>query len=170
MDDIYNQIKHNLESEEENEHFLAYLQEYKDSQLKSRKNHEIIMNSFDDFFYHNTIYYNKTSKVFFNYIRESYIPYNEDNIMYYILDYLTNSKKQFNCQKLDTCTKQTMKNKIIRHIKENYNIYDNIADSETIQYLMNFLIPAIFKTKDEAKFFMTSLGDIILKKYNHKKS
>lgn len=169
MDSIYDEIKKNLESEEEKEHFLSYLKDYKDSQIKSRKNHEIIMNSFDDFFYHNTIYYNKTSKVFFNYIQENYIPYNEDNMIYYILDYLTASKEPYSGQKLDTCTKQTMKNKIIRHIKEVYNIYDNIADSESIQYLMNFLVPGIFKTKDEAKFFMTVLGDILMKKYTHKK-
>ena len=55
-----------------------------------------------------------------------------------------------------------MKNKIIRHIKENYNIYDNIADSESIQYLINFLVPAIFKTPGKKpKFSPASTAGLV---------
>ena len=166
MEQLFEEIKKHLDTDEEKDHFILYLKDYKNSQLLAKQNNEVIKNSFDDFFNNNNVYYNKTSRVYFNYVENNFIPYNEDNIVYYILDYLTNNKE---CNKLDTCTKQTMKSKILRHIKDNYNIYDNIADSETIQYLLNFLVPSIFKSKEEAKFLMTVLGDIILKKYNSTK-
>ena len=45
-----------------------------------------------------------------------------------------------------------MKSKILRHIKDNYNIYDNIADSETIQYLLNFLCQVFSNLKKKPNF------------------
>ena len=64
--------------------------------------------------------------------------------------------------------KKFIKTKILKEIKDKNGIYDNIPESETIQEIINFLVPTIFINKEYAKYFMISIGDIILKKYNDK--
>ena len=48
-------------------------------------------------------------------------------------------------------------------IKER-SIYDTIPESITLQNMISFLYPNIFIEKNIAKYFMITLGDIILKK------
>jgi hypothetical protein len=52
---------------------------------------------------------------------------------------------------------------IIKQIKER-NLFKSIPETETIQSVLNHLYPAIFKSKNEAKYFLTIIGDNILKK------
>jgi hypothetical protein len=59
--------------------------------------------------------------------------------------------------------KQMIKTKIQKKIKER-SIYDTIPESVTLQGLISFLYPNIFTDRNIAKYFMITLGDIILKK------
>ena len=52
------------------------------------------------------------------------------------------------------------------HDKKDNHIYQTIPESTTIQQVLNSLYPAIFSTKVEAKYFLTILGDNILRKEN----
>jgi hypothetical protein len=51
----------------------------------------------------------------------------------------------------------------MKRIKQN-NLLKSIPESETIQYVLDSLCPAFFTDKVEAKYFLTILGDNILKK------
>ena len=59
--------------------------------------------------------------------------------------------------------KMFIKIKILKEIKEKNSIYDNIPESETIQEIINFLTPTIFPNKEYSKYFLITIGDIILK-------
>lgn len=52
---------------------------------------------------------------------------------------------------------------ILKHIKDT-NLLKGIPESNTIQLILSFLYPVIFRKKVEAKYFLTILGDNLLKK------
>jgi hypothetical protein len=60
-------------------------------------------------------------------------------------------------------TKQRTKTQIIRKIKEK-SLFKTIPESETIQNVLSKLVPGIFPKKSLAKYFLTIVGDNILKK------
>ena len=61
--------------------------------------------------------------------------------------------------------KHQVKNKIIKKIKEK-NLFKSLPESNTIQIIIKHL-SLFFKTKEETKYFLTILGDNILKKNKH---
>ena len=62
--------------------------------------------------------------------------------------------------------KHKTKNNIIKLIKER-NLFTCIPETDTIQNVLNFFYPSIFSTKSQAKYFLTIIGDNILKKNSH---
>ena len=60
--------------------------------------------------------------------------------------------------------KNLTKYSILKTIKAN-SIYDTIPDTETIQSILNVLVPTIFDTKIYAKIFLITIGNIVLKKH-----
>jgi len=59
--------------------------------------------------------------------------------------------------------KYKIKNRIIKSI-QNRDILSSIPESCTIQNVIGHLYPALFRTRDHAKYFLTILGDVLLKK------
>jgi hypothetical protein len=59
--------------------------------------------------------------------------------------------------------KYRIKNKIIKSIQSR-DILSSIPESRTIQHVIGLLYPALFRTRDHAKYFLTILGDVLLKK------
>ena len=76
------------------------------------------------------------------------------------MNYLTNYHTNYDLQ---SNLKQQLKTKIIKKIKEK-SIYNNIPESSTIQDMISFLHPNFFNNRNYAKYFMITLGDIIMKK------
>jgi hypothetical protein len=64
---------------------------------------------------------------------------------------------------MNTPLKQQIKYKIHKKIKE-ISIYNTIPNSVTLQEVLSFLHPLLFTSKNAAKYFMTALGDIMMKK------
>jgi hypothetical protein len=52
---------------------------------------------------------------------------------------------------------------VIKLIKDR-NLFMSIPETDTIQNVLNVLYPAFFSSKNSAKYFLTSIGDNILKK------
>lgn len=149
----------NCKSESDIELFNQNLQSFYNSQKESQEEisvNDAIMNKFFD---EHNIYYNKTSKLFYHHTEENVILLNEDNILHYILEFITNNK----IKKLCVNQKTTLKNKIMRVIKDN-SIYDIIPETDIIQHILNCLYPTIFHNRDIVKLFLIILGNILMKR------
>ncbi len=170
INSLFDNIINNLEDESEHENLLTYLNNYiiQKNELKNKNNYyNTIINNF---FEENNVYYSKSSKIYFNYIDNNYIVCNEDNIIYYVVDYISNIINKSDYKNIiHVDNKMFIKIKILKEIKEKNSIYDNIPESETIQEIINFLTPTIFPNKEYSKYFLITIGDIILKKYNNQK-
>jgi hypothetical protein len=101
------------------------------------------VNSSDKYFYYNGIHYKD---------------YNEDDILHHILTTITKDRNLISW-------KYKTKVSIMKKIKDNY-LLKSLPESETIQNVILSIYPAFFKTKYEAKYFLTVIGDNILKKNN----
>jgi hypothetical protein len=104
-------------------------------------------------------FYYAQNNTFFEYDNKHYSKIKEDDILYNLLTGI--SKDDILIQ-----WKYKTKTNVIKLIKER-NLLKSIPETYTIQRILKFLSPAIFKTKNEAKYFLTILGDNILKKKNN---
>ena len=108
---------------------------------------------------------------FLNTNRYFYLPSTEYYIYYDGTHYLLISEDDLHyniVNKINTCNniisyKRQIKTSIIKKIKDNV-LTNTIPESETIQLVMDMLYPSLFSNKVEAKYFITVLGDNILKK------
>ncbi len=64
---------------------------------------------------------------------------------------------------ISTSIKYKIKNRIIKSIQTR-DILSSIPESRTIQNVIAHIYPALFRTRDHAKYFLTILGDVLLKK------
>jgi hypothetical protein len=64
---------------------------------------------------------------------------------------------------ISTSIKYKIKNRIIKSI-QGRDILSSIPESRTIQNVIAHIYPALFRTRDHAKYFLTILGDVLLKK------
>lgn len=104
-------------------------------------------------------FYIPNTELFIKYDERHYSVYNEDDIQYEILSKISLNKNIMP-------QKHKIKSRIMTEIKKNH-LFKSIPDSITIQFILNNLYPAIFKTKNHAKYFLSILGDNIIKKNEH---
>lgn len=104
----------------------------------------------------NVYVYSHTASMFFHYDRLHYHVYNEDDILYEILRGITHQPGLHPW-------KHKIKVHILKRIKER-PLVSCIPDSATIQFVVNSLHPAVFKTRVMAKYFLCVVGDGLLKK------
>ena len=86
---LFNELINDIHDEEEHDNLLNYLNNYiiQKNELKNKREYyeEVIKKFFDE----NNIYYCKSSKLYFNYLENNYIVCNEDNIIHYVLDFIS---------------------------------------------------------------------------------
>ena len=118
----------------------------------------------------NIYFYCSTTEIFFKYNNINYNTIKEDDIIHDILSTIsqqtniTNEKN--NLEQLLIPWKYKIKTSIIKQIKDN-SLFISLPESDTIQNIINLFYPIIFNTKNEVKYFLTILGDNILKKSNN---
>ena len=103
-------------------------------------------------------YYIKETDTYIKYDDLNYSVISEDELLYFILSEISKNK-------LLLSKKQMIKDTIINDIKIN-TFGSGIPESNTIQNIINYFYPVLFKTKSEAKYFLCILGDNILRKPN----
>ena len=114
------------------------------------------------FLTHNQYYYVKTTNKYFHYNNCNYTVIYEDDLLHHILRTISSSES-----KLLRPWKQKTKNEIMRRIK-NKNLINAIPETGTIQEIINcFLNIRLFNNKNDVKYFLTLIGDNILKKNNN---
>lgn len=133
----------------------SYLVNAKKNMLDKEERQDAHNNFVKQFINSNKYFYNSTSEIFFCYDNDHYNIIKEDTIIYNILLKLRNNTNLMPW-------KYKIKTSIIKNIKE-LSILTSLPESNTIQNIQNILLN-IFETKEEIKYFLTIIGDIILKK------
>ena len=106
----------------------------------------------------NKYYYNTSTELFFVYNNEKFSLCKEDDILHNIL---TSISSYNNKMLIDW--KYKIKSSIMKKIREN-DVLAAIPESSTIQNVIERFYPTIVASKERAKYFLTIIGDLILKK------
>ena len=110
------------------------------------------------FLHTHNFFYHTSSDLFFEYKDNTFTLVREDDVQHTILTNISSNKVLMDW-------KHKLKIRILKKIKGR-DIFSCIPESETIQYVINKLCPHVFNSKEKAKYFLTILGDILLKKCN----
>ena len=166
-----------------NEYILERIHAYVKTQLpQSIKNYQtahaeretrkkslaVVADEITETFLNRTKYfYCPASELYFTYnnqVRYSLI--HEDEIHHRILSDITASNflAAASSGATSATIKYRIKNRIIKSIQSSRDILSSIPESRTIQNIIGLLYPTLFHTRDHAKYFLTILGDVILKK------
>lgn len=105
----------------------------------------------------NQYFYCPQTELFFYYNGLHYLKKREDDVLHHVLTSITKD-----CNTLIPRKPQT-KVYIMKRVKES-NPLKSIPESATIQDVLDSLYPTLFSTKSAAKYFLTILGDHLLKK------
>jgi hypothetical protein len=137
--------------------------EYK-THKENEKRKELLeqeLHSFQTYFLATNLYYFLPSNSsFYMYDGTDYKYIKEDDIIYKVLSTVTYDNKDL----IDW--KHKTKVSLIKKIKERTLLKHIIPETTTIQKVLNLLAPTHFRTRNEAKYFLTCIGDNILKKSN----
>jgi len=128
---------------------------YEQKMIRTEEQEKSQANFIQSFLNTNHYFYISSTDKYFMYDGLHYNICKEDDIWYKIL---------LSISQTNTC-KQRTKTQIIRKIKEK-SLFKTIPESDTIQNVLSKLVPGIFPNKSLAKYFLTILGDSILKKTN----
>ena len=158
----------------ENDYILQRMEHHIHTQLKTilknendahekrmvRNNNLIIeQNNFVRVFLSKNMYYylsTNNTGCFYEYDKKHYNIVKEDDILYKLLHDISH----------ESCIqdwKYKTKISVIKQIKER-SLYSCVPESPTIQSVLRMLCPTVFSTRTVAKYFLTIIGDSILKK------
>jgi hypothetical protein len=145
-------------------HIITYLPNTLENELK---NHEERINRntyltneqqlfIQVFLSKNKYFYLPNNNLFYEYDGQKYLIIKEDDIIHKLLSSISKERILLDW-------KHKTKTNIIKQIKER-NLFSSIPETDTIQNVLNVLYPAFFSSKNAAKYFLTIIGDNILKK------
>jgi hypothetical protein len=145
-------------------HVVNYLPSVLDNELKNhekRVNRNMYLTNEQQIFIQvflnkNQYYYLPSNNCFYEYNGKNYYIIKDDDIIHKLLSNI--SKDRILLQ-----WKHKTKFNILKQIKER-SLFTTIPETDTIQNVLNILYPYIFTSKNQAKYFLTILGDNILKK------
>jgi hypothetical protein len=104
----------------------------------------------------NNFFYLSNNGFFYEYDGKNYSIVKEDDIIHKLLSSISKERVLLDW-------KHKTKLNVIKLIKER-SLFDSIPETDTIQNVLHFLYPALFSCKNQAKYFLTIIGDNILKK------
>jgi len=106
----------------------------------------------------NQYFYLPNNNSFYYYDGKNYSHVKEDIIHHQLLMTISKDKKL-------TQWKYRTKINVLKQIKDRH-LFKSIPESNTIQNILSLLHPSIFSNKNQAKYFLSIIGDNILKKNN----
>lgn len=104
----------------------------------------------------NQYFYLTNNNFFYEYNGTTFLIVKEDDIIHKLLSSISKDRVLLQW-------KHKTKSNIIKQIKER-SLFTCIPETDTIQNILNVLYPSIFMSKNSAKYFLTIIGDNILKK------
>jgi hypothetical protein len=145
-------------------HVLTYLPNTLDNELKNhekRVNRNTYLTNEQQIFIQvflnkNQFYYLPNNNYFYEYDGNEYTIVKEDDVIHKLLSSISKDRVLLDW-------KHKTKFNVIKQIKER-SILNSMPETETIQNVLNVIYPHVFSSKNEAKYFLTILGDNILRK------
>jgi len=145
-------------------HVVNYLPSVLDNELKNhekRVNRNMYLTNEQQIFIQvflnkNQYYYLSNNNCFYEYNGKNYFIIKDDDVIHKLLSNISKDRVLLQW-------KHKTKFNILKQIKER-SLFTTIPETDTIQNVLNILYPYIFTTKNQAKYFLTILGDNILKK------
>ena len=107
----------------------------------------------------NNFFYLSNNSYFYEYNGKNYSIVKEDDIIHKLLSSISKERVLLDW-------KHKTKLNVIKLIKER-SLYNSIPETDTIQNVLGFLYPSMFSCKNQTKYFLTIIGDNILKKNSH---
>ena len=104
----------------------------------------------------NQYFYLPSNNFFYEYNGKNFLIVKEDDIIHKLLSSISKDRVLMQW-------KHKTKLNIIKQIRER-SLFTCIPETDTIQDILNYLYPSIFTSKNSAKYFLTIIGDNILKK------
>lgn len=104
----------------------------------------------------NKYYYLPNNSCFYEYDDKNYFIVKEDHIIHQLLSSISKDRVLLDW-------KHKTKINVIKLIKER-NLLNSIPETDTIQNVLNLIYPSLFLSKNQAKYFLTIIGDNIFKK------
>lgn len=150
-----------------NNHIVNYLPNTLESEFKNREK-RVIRNNFltneqqifiQVFLSKNQYFYLSNNNFFYEYNGKNYFIIREDDVTHKLLSSISKDRVLLQW-------KHKTRLNIIKQIKER-NLFSSIPETDTIQNVLNVLYPSVFSSKNAAKYFLTIIGDNILKKNSH---
>ncbi len=111
------------------------------------------------FMHNNKYYYHTTTEMFFEYTNDTFSIIKEDDIQHKILTSVSSNKNLLDW-------KYKLKVNILKKIKDR-DIFSCIPESSTIQNVIKRVSQTLVLNRVAAKYFLTIIGDVLLKKDNH---
>jgi hypothetical protein len=147
-----------------NNHIVNYLPNTLDIELKNyekRVNRNTFLTNEQQIFIQvflskNQYFYLSNNNFFYEYNGKNYFIIKEDDIIHKLLSSISKDRVLLQW-------KHKTKINIIKQIKDR-NLFSSIPETDTIQNVLNVLYPSVFSSKNSAKYFLTIIGDNILKK------
>jgi len=165
-------LKHLINKYKDNEymsqrlynHVVNYLPNTLDNEMRNHSKRVIRNNYLTNeqnifiqvFLSKNKFFYLPNNNFFYEYDGERYLIVKEDDVIHKLLSSI--SKERILLQ-----WKYKTKTNIIKQIKDR-NLFSSIPETDTIQNVLNVIYPSFFVSKNFAKYFLTIIGDNILKK------
>jgi hypothetical protein len=167
-----NSINHLIDKYEGNDyilqrihsHIVNYLPntlEYENHNYEKRLNRNTYLTNEQQIFIQvflskNMYFYLPNNNYFYEYNGKNYFIIKEDDIIHKLLSSISKDRILLRW-------KYKTKINIIKQIKDR-SLFNSIPESETIQNVLNVLYPSFFTSKNQAKYFLTIIGDNIFKK------
>jgi predicted small secreted protein len=104
----------------------------------------------------NKYFYLPNNGFFYEYDDKNYFIVKEDDIIHKLLSSISKDRVLLDW-------KHKTKINVIKLIKER-NLLNSIPETDTIQNVLNIIYPSLFASKNQAKYFLTIIGDNIFKK------
>jgi len=165
-------VKYLLEKYKDNEymiqriynHIVTYLPNTLENELKNHDKRVTRNNYLTNeqqvfiqvFLSKNKYFYLHNTNFFYEYDGNKYLIVKEDDVIHKLLSSISKDRVLLQW-------KHKTKTNILRLIKDR-SLFSSVPETDTIQNVLNVLYPTIFDSKNSAKYFLTIIGDNILKK------
>ena len=123
----------------------------------------------NEFINKNTYFHCSTTEIFFKYENNHYSIIKEDDVIHAILSSLSHRDHKHQLEYYEQQLlpwKFKIKTSIIKQLRD-VSVFTSLPESLTIQSVINLFLESFFNTRNDVKYFLTILGDTILKKSNN---